>query len=302
MGIALKMTPSKNDDCRHLAEKILSLLAAGIEVDKTVYAYLASTFSNPSLDQIKKIILDESDTERDSLVDLLLFPDEAFQVKLEPFLTRHCFTRLEEERVIQSLSSIFPSVVIHLSAFNGHFRVAPTAYEVRQLVMRLNITWRMGKLIRRAIENHIAPVRQSLVSVRLRNADFTTNESGALFLSHFLNIFNHTEEGFFEYFDFLVDFLARMPNEAPYPGLMREKRRYFMALKQAENFQQQLFRGNMETLMLQGIRAPAQSTEYSRKKIALIDDIALALFGQTESVGMIYPASNMDFVRGNRKD
>ena len=296
------MTTSKNDDCQNLAEKIIALLADGIKVDKTVYAYIASTFSNPSLDQIKKIILDESDTERDSLVDLLLFPDEAFQVKLEPFLTRHCFTKFEEERVIQSLSSTVPSVVMHLSAFNGHFRVAPTAFEVRQLVMRLNITWRVEKLIRRAIENHIAPVRQSLVSVRLRNADFTTNESGALFLRRFLDIFNNTEEGFFEYFDFLVDFLARMPNEAPYPALMREKRRHFMALKQAEKFKQQLFRGNMETLMLQGIRAPAESTEYSRKKIALIDDIALALFGQTESVGTIYPASNINLVRGNRKD
>jgi hypothetical protein len=83
---------------------------------------------------------------------------------------------------------------------------------------------------------------------------------------------------------------------------MREKRRYFMALKQAEKFKQQLVRGNMETLMLQGIRGPALSTEYSRKKIALIDDIALTLFGQTESVGTVYPASNMDLVRGYRKD
>lgn len=296
------MTATKNDCCQQLAEKIIALLADGIKADETVYAYMASTFSNPSLNKIKKIILDEFDAERDSLVDLLLFPDEAFQLKLEPFLARYRFTRTEEQHVIRHLPTMRPSVVIHLPAFNGHLRLDPASYEVRQLIMRLNITWRAEKLIRRKIENHIAPVRQSLVSVRLRNADLVTNEPGTLFLGRFLDVFNDAEEGFFEYFDFMVDFLGRMPNEAPYPALMREKCRFVMALQQAEKFKQQLVRGNMETLMLQGILAPVDSIEYSRKKIAIIDDIAVALFGRMKSVRTIYPAFKMDLVRGGRKD
>jgi len=296
------MTATKNNRCQQLAEKITSLLADGITAGETVYTYMASTFSNPSLNQIKKIILDESHIERDSLVDLFLFPDEAFQLKLEPFLARYCFTRTEEQQGIRRLSATGPSVVIHLSAFNGHLRLDPTPSEVRQMIMRLNITWRAEKLIRRAIENHITPVRQSLVSVRLRNADLVTNEPGARFLGRFLEVFNDAKEGFFKYFDFMVDFLGRMPNEAPYPALMREKRRFVMALQQAEEFKQQLVRRNMETLMLRGIRTPVESTEYSRKKITIIDDIAVALFGRTESVGTIYPAFNVDLVRGGRKD
>jgi len=296
------MTATKNNRCQQLAEKITSLLADGITAGETVYTYMASTFSNPSLNQIKKIILDESHIERDSLVDLFLFPDEAFQLKLEPFLTRYCFTRTEEQQVIRRLSATGPSVVIYLSAFNGYLRLDPTPSEVRQMIMRLNITWRAEKLIRRAIENHITPVRQSLVSVRLRNADLVTNEPGARFLGRFLEVFDDAKEGFFKYFDFMVDFLGRMPNEAPYPALMREKRRFVMALQQAEKFKQQLVRGNMETLMLRGIRTPVESTEYSRKKITIIDDIAVALFGRTESVGTIYPAFNVDLVRGGRKD
>jgi len=277
------MTAQKNDRCRQLAEKIIVLLADGIKAGETVCTYMASTFSNPSLNKIKKKILDESDTERDSLVDLLLFPDEALQLKLEPFLTRYCFTRPEEQEVIRHLSATGPSVLINLSAFKGHLRLGPTPSEVRQLIMRLNITWQADKSIRRAIGNHIAPVRQSLVSVHLRNADLKTDESSARFLCRFLDIFDDAEEGFFEYFDFIVDFLGRMPNEALYPALMREKYRSVMAMQQAEKFKQQLARGNMETLMLQGIRAPADSIEYSRKKIAIIDDIALSLFGRTES-------------------
>ena len=296
------MTATKNDRCLQLAEKIIALLADGIKAGETVCTYMASTFSNPSLNKIKKIILDESDTERDSLVDLLLFPDETFQLKLEPFLTRYCFTRTEEQHVIHHLSATGPSVVIHLSAFNGHLRLDPAPSEVKQLIIRLNITWRAEKLIRRAIENHIAPVRQSLVSVRLRNADLVTNESGARFLSRFLDVFDDAQEGFFDYFDFIVDFLGQMPDETPYQALMKEKRRLVMLLQQAIKFEQLLNRGNMETLMLQGVRSPVEPTAVIRKNITIIDDIAVAVFGRTESVRNIYPTFNMDLVRGGRKN
>lgn len=296
------MIATRNDRCRQLAEKIITLLANGIKAGETVCTYMASTFSNPSLNEIKKIILDESDTERDSLVDLLLFPDEAFQLKLEPFLTRYCFTRIDEQHVVRLLSAMRPSVVIHLSAFNGHLRLDPAPSEVRQLIMRLNITWRAEKLIRRAIEIHIAPVRQSLVSVRLRNADLKIDESGAGFFCRFLDVFDDAQERFFEYFDFLVVFLGRMPSETPYKNLMREKRRMVMTLEQTEKFKQLLTRGNMETLMLQGVRSPAEPTAVIRKNIAILDDIAVALFGRTESVRNNYPALNMDLVRGGRKD
>jgi hypothetical protein len=296
------MTATRNNRCQQLTEKISVLLADGIKAGETVFAYMASTFSNPSLNEIKKMILDESHIERDSLVDLFLFPDEAFQLKLEPFLTRYRFTGTDEQHVIHHLSAMRPSVVIHLSAFNGHLRLGPTPSEVRQLIIRLNITWRAEKLIRRAIENHIAPVRQPLVSVRLRNADLKIDESGARFFCRFLDVFDDAQERFFEYFDFLVDFLGRIPSETPYKNLMREKRRMVMTLEQTEKFKQLLTRGNMETLMLQGVRFPAEPTAVIRKNITIIDDIAVALFGRTESVRNIYPAFNMDLVRGGRKD
>ena len=279
------ISKQKNDRCRQLTEKICALLADGTQADETVHTYLISTLSNPSLSKIKKVILDESDTERDSLVDLLLFPDEAFQLKLEPFLARYSFTITEEQHVIRLLSTAKPSAIIHLPAFNGNLHLYPTSSELRQLIKRLNITWKVGKTVHRAIENHITPARQSLVSVRLRNTDLdlATNTPGTRFLCRFLDVFDDAGEGFFEYFDFIVDFLGRMPAETPYQVLMSEKRRLVMALQQTIKFEQLLTRGNIETLMLQGVRAPAGDTDYFRKSIAIIDDIALALFNRTES-------------------
>lgn len=273
----------ENSHCRQLTEKILALLADGIATGESVHTYMSSTFSNPSLHRIREIIRDDSDAERDSLVDLLLFPDEVFQLKLEPFLTQHHFTRDGEEEIIRHLSAMSPTVVIHLPVFNKSIHFRPVSTEIRQLVIRLNITWQAEKIVHRAIDSHIAPGRQSLVRVHLRNSGLTMNAPGSRLLVRFLHLFDDSRDRFFDYFRFMIDFLGRMLEEAPYQALMREKRRLVKALEQAVRFEQLLERGNMETLMLQGKRAPAEPTTLIRKNIATIDDIAMALFNRTES-------------------
>ena len=75
-----------------------------------------------------------------------------------------------------------------------------------------------------------------------------------------------------------------------------------MTLEQAEKFKQLLTRGNMETLMLQGVRSPAEPTAVIRKNIAIIDDIAVALFGRTESMRTTYPTFRMNLVKDDIKD
>jgi len=45
--------------------------------------FIDSTFSSPCINELEKIITDDSDCERDSLIELIFFPDEEIQAKLE---------------------------------------------------------------------------------------------------------------------------------------------------------------------------------------------------------------------------
>ena len=71
---------------RRLIGEIEQLLRAGIEVGPDLLGYIDATFSNPSVKDLEGIVADESDPEREGLLELIFFPDEPMQQKLEELL------------------------------------------------------------------------------------------------------------------------------------------------------------------------------------------------------------------------
>ena len=69
-----------------LADRILEILEEGIFLSDEVVQYIDSTFSNPSIEEFKEILQDDSNCEKDSLVELLFFPDVSLQYQLERLL------------------------------------------------------------------------------------------------------------------------------------------------------------------------------------------------------------------------
>jgi len=63
---------------------------------------------------------------------------------------------------------------------------------------------------------------------------------------------------------------------------MARKKANIQNLQQASRFEEQLRRSNMETLMLQGVRAPHIDPDALREELRLIDRISRTVFGSTE--------------------
>ena len=72
-----------------LAKKISEMLSKGIGLSADVVHYIDSTFSNPTIEELQIILADDSNCEKDSLMELLFFPDESMQVELEELLERY---------------------------------------------------------------------------------------------------------------------------------------------------------------------------------------------------------------------
>ena len=71
-----------NERHRQLVNRIEELLRTGIEVGPDLLGYIDATFSNPSVRDLENIIADESDPEREGLLELIFFPDEPMQQNL----------------------------------------------------------------------------------------------------------------------------------------------------------------------------------------------------------------------------
>ncbi len=62
-----------NEKCVLLAKKIEEILRHGLNLSHDVLHYIDSTFSNPSVKELETVINDESDCEKDSLLELIFF-------------------------------------------------------------------------------------------------------------------------------------------------------------------------------------------------------------------------------------
>ena len=72
--------------CGRIAEAIRALLRAGIELGTDVRHTIASTLGDSRPQALAAALADPQGCENAPLLELILFPDERFQVALEPRL------------------------------------------------------------------------------------------------------------------------------------------------------------------------------------------------------------------------
>ena len=272
-----------DEKCILLAERIVKILKEGIHLNSDVMHFIDSTFSSPCINELEKIIADNSDCERDSLIELIFFPDEEIQAKLEDLLKSHNYCREDENKVLDYLSSGQIESTIHFPDNKGTLSVT-MPYEVAgRFLVRLNIHKKIDKRIYAAIDTGVSEKLKISVSVKLRNTVNEITENKIFFLCDFFENMQDESGDFLECLDFILSFLDEAENTSKlFSALMNKKRFYFKNLQRAEKFWQQLEKANMETMILHGVKAPYISIEDEKRKMELIDKISLSVFGRTE--------------------
>ena len=270
---------------RMLAEKIAGMCQEGFFLSDAVSHYIDSTFSNPSVEELEGIIADEFNCEREPLMELLFFPDEATQCKLEEILQANDFQTPDEQQVVNCFISRHPEAVLRFYDKRGVLKLPVTADTARQFVSRLKITKKLDKRVRLAIEKNASANLGKLCKVKLRNARFVQTEASTMFLCTFFTKLNTEGDDFLDCLEFVLKFLDELPEEKDlFQALIRKKRFYAENLQRAEKYAQQMKSANMENLLQQGLRIPHFDVAEAWKMIPLIDKISQAVFGKTASM------------------
>ena len=271
------------EKCILLAERIVKILRKGIHLNSDVMHFIDSTFSSPCVNELEKIIADNSNCERDSLIELIFFPDEEIQTKLEDLLESHNFYREDEKKVLDYLCSGQIESTIHFPDNKGALSAKMPCGAAGRFLTRLNIQKKIDKRISAAIDRDVSEKLKISVRVKLRNTVNEFAENKMFFLCDFFQKMEDESGDFLECFDFILSFLdeTEKPSDL-FSALMDKKRFYFKNLQRAEKFRQQLEKANMETMILQGVKVPYISIEDEKRKMELIDKISLSVFGRTE--------------------
>lgn len=284
-----------------LVQAVENIWQTGLVLNPDALHYIDSTLSAPSIEEVGEILADESNCERDSLLELIFFPDESVQVQLEDLLENHQFHPADQQKVLNALVAKRLRIMLRFPDSRRVLMLAVPDQAAGQFIARLNISKKTDPRILEVIQRHVPVPFRRVCKVRLRNARFPITENKITFLCAFFEKMTADVKTVLNCFDFLLVFFEDLKDDSNlYAALMSQKRFYIGNLQKADSEDMRLRRSNMEILILQGVRRPYFDKNDARSKIELIDRISYSLFGKSDDFGMHY--SRVDRREFYRKD
>ncbi len=273
------MNPEKYEN---IADIIYATLKNNPHLKDNVLNFIDSTFSSPSAKKLEEIINDDSCCEKDSLVELIFFPDEALQVKIEKVAEDMVFQKHDKEKILHALMKKKPETIIHLPGKRGALKLPIPMDIATQMISRLNLTAPMDKNLITGINTFAEnKARRLLIKVKLRNARLKPDGVNTQFLYAFFKKMVCEDKLFFQYLDYMLSFLRRhKPERDIFQELMAMKQRLNNTLYRARQFEEKLEKNNIETLLLRGETSPGINKEETEAQINIIDQVCLAVFGK----------------------
>jgi hypothetical protein len=279
----MKTTAESEQKCERLAAEIRRILSSGIRLSDDVIHFIDSTFSNPSLEELQALLQDESNCDKDSLIELLFFPDEAMQLQLEELLEM-LQLRQEDEATLQNLLCREPlPTVFRFPQKKDSLTLALPRDAAPVLISRLRIAKQLDPRLRAAISRQPAANVRSRYKVKIRNSGFSSSENKIQFLCAFFEKMQPESGDFNECLDFSLALLGEIDeNIELYRALMDKKKFFLRSLEKAKQMEKRLQKNNPETLLLEGKRVILVDQADARKKMLIIDRISRAIYGKTE--------------------
>jgi hypothetical protein len=280
-----------------LADEILKILSKGLTLSSDVIHYIDSTFSHPTIKELEDILADDSNCEKDSLMELLFFPGESMQVELENILESCHLKKEDEGEVLKYLCQNPLRVSFQYPKKRGSFSLEIPEPTVFQFVKRLKISKQIDRNLLSSIKKNISENYGTRCAVKIRNSRFKATDKALWFLCAYFEKWNTQTHDVFKHTDFVLRFLEEFHEDDDiFEALMKKKRFYLKHLKRTEKFEEQLLKTNIETLMLKGKISAHMDKNEARENIAIIDRISQTVFGKTEHYETLFdPQENIEF-------
>ncbi|MBW1893782.1 MAG: hypothetical protein JRF40_08535 [Deltaproteobacteria bacterium] len=261
-----------NEKCRLLITEVEKAFRKGIILSDDVCHFLNSTFSNPTLSELEAVINDTSNFEKDSFLELVFFPDEFLQIKVEDILSKEYFQEQDENILVDYFASTEPVAAVFVSGFERPLKIKMPGWSAEALVSRLKVLKQINQRLAKVVEKYIHTKEQSVVRVRLRNKEFKESKSKIDFLCEFFKQHATENVDFLKHLDFILQFFAETESDEIIDhSLMQKKQNYEEKIQQAIKFEEQLRKNNIETMMMQGKRNQCINVVDLQEKIDIIN-------------------------------
>jgi hypothetical protein len=267
--------------CLILANAIQKELCCGQQIYRSVGAdimhYMKSVSGLDTLEKIQKILLDDTSSESASLFELILFPDEGFQIAIERLVENFNYSKADEKTICELLIPRKLETVLHFPEL-GITPVTIPPDAIPSIIARLNISRKTDPRIIAALHQFSEEPLRTRCKIRLRNSRWIQSEVHIRLLRKIIERSISQTADFIESLDIILEFLANPhPESDMKEALGFEKERLIHVLDMADRQDQLLRTSPMEAIMLQGVRIASIDREEIIKQIHILDHIRQVL-------------------------
>lgn len=280
-------TPAVPDRRQRLADAVRDIFAEGIAVSEAVRHFIESSVSDAAPETVAEVLESPADFGAEPLMELIFFPEETHQLRLEPLLEGEHFDSEDIHPIAFLLSEPPLSARLRLAWTGTEWTLPVPEWVTTEFLRRLHIDWRGDAAVLSALDETLAPDTARKFRVMMRNARFQATERTRRFLIHFLERFSGPAADREEAFAFLLGVLPGVPaDRALYAALFDRKRRAVRVLALARDTAVRRDKANMETLLMQGFRASHVDVPAVERELALLDALFYTIFDRAPAVAM----------------
>jgi hypothetical protein len=271
-----------DSDCRKLAADIQDILQGGLYLGHKDCHFIYSSMPIADIDEIEALIADPISNESDALIELIYFPDESIQIRLEDRIESVSFKQADEQTILEHLLTSQVKTTIRVAGRQKILTIQTPQLGLRAFLARLNITRHLDAGLIQVIDQSVDTHTGRKYKVWLRNMTMDLRERDTRFIKNLFLKMNPHQHPFDPIMSFSLRFLEETVTKADLlQALVEYKRSCLKHIHRYDQFESKHRNHNTETLMTLGIRTPYADKQALMSKVVLMDEISLALFDRS---------------------
>lgn len=275
------MQPAADKPLDTLAETLRAHLSRPLRLDTDAERFVTATYGDTDAATLRALFADTDSSDAETLLELLIFPDTAFQIRIEPLVSQLNLTAETEPRLRARLHGWAIELTLEMDASDPLQVPLPSEFTDRFLT-RLSIGKGWPSVLDKALSDHLSGGELMRARVMLRNSPVTLGDKFAEICGDLLGAHTSSHRDFWPALDLMIQLAVEFETAAdPFDLLSAHKQRAFQMVEQQREFEHRLRHSNIETLLGQGQRAPTLAKADALRQMRLIDVVCLALFDRT---------------------
>ncbi len=271
-----------------IAGRLRELLAEGMDLDGDAVRTIDSLIGPGSGPELAEAVGRGDDAESQSILELICFPDETLQARLEPLLADAQLGPDDEEEILARLTDPPPTARFTFPDGRGTAEFPLPQDAAAAFLARLHIDRNPAPRLVEAVAAAAPPDLQKRFRVKLRNCRFQWSEPRIDFLDLLFQNIDFVVRDPGDLLDFALSLFHELPDTRDlWSAVSAKKQLYVETLEKAARFEEQRRGKTMETLVMQGVRIPHVDAADVAGRLELLDALCLAVFGITPPVERI---------------